>query len=157
MIIGAKYSRGISPVYLDTDKTQRRQIAYDVFPMNRACVFSFQKQSNKIKQPCSLYVYTYQRVLCIHMYTRNFPFGTKDIKKGTRVSCVKTHIRFFCRPARLCRSNNVFCLLSFSRVDKIISYDTINLEDDNRYIVHCKTTVYTPGAFFGKSLILFYT
>jgi len=125
VIIGAKYSRGISPVYLDTDKTQRRQIAYDVFPMNRACVFSFQKQSNKIKQPCTLYVYTYQRVHCmyihinvyyVYMYTpiHEIPLVTKDIKKGTRVSCVKTHIRFFCRPARLCRSNNVVCLLSLS-------------------------------------------
>lgn len=45
---------------------------------------------------------------------------------------------------------------SVSRVDKIISYDTINLEDDNRY--QCTLYNYcTPGELTRKSLFLFFT
>lgn len=99
----------------------------------RACSLfkSNQTKSNNRVRCMYIHINVYYVYICIH----EIPLGTKDIKKGTRVSCVKTHIRFFCRPARLCRSNNVVCLLSFSRVDKIIRYDTINLEDDNRYIL----------------------
>lgn len=77
------------------------------------------------------------------MYTpiHEIPLVTKDMKKGTRVSCVKTHIRFFCRPARLCRSNNVVCLLQSLVLTRLLTMIQLIWKTTTGTDVHCTTTV----------------
>lgn len=86
-------------------------------------------------------MYIQINVYYVYMYTpiHEIPLVTKDMKKGTRVSCVKTHIRFFCRPARLCRSNNVVCLLQSLMLTRLLAMIQLIWKTTTGTDVRCTT------------------